>query len=114
MSAASDLAEFAKARKKAKRHKRRLSSGKVITVEGEAKKPTSSSAIRNLELLARSARSVTYSADTIHRMAGRMARSSQSQQKAARYGRIAEKLSREGRGWMGVVSRAGHEVRRWV
>lgn len=114
MSAVSDLAEFAKTRKKVKRHKRRLASGKVVTVGVEGNKPTSSPAIRNLELLARSARSITYSADTVHRMSTRIARSNQARENAARWGRAAEKVSREGRGWIGVVSRAGHEVKRWI
>ena len=72
------LAEFRRGRRRGggrrriARHKRRLPSGQVVQV-GEGRTARGSSpTLRNIELGARSARSVTYSADTIHRMARRM------------------------------------------
>ena len=118
MGATADLAEFAKRRsgKRVRRHKRRLSSGKVITVgvgrPDDSK--TSSTTVRNLELLARSARSITYSIDTGHRMYQRIQRARQATPYLDRIGRTANMLSREGRGWGGVLGRSSNELRGWA
>jgi hypothetical protein len=118
MSAAADLAEFAKRRsgKRVRRHKRRLESGKVITVGVD--KPegsnTSSPVIRNLELLARSARSITYSVDTGHRMFERVRKAREATPRLDRIGRAANMLSREGRGWLGGLGRSSNELRGWA
>lgn len=117
MGATADLAEFAKRRsgKRVRRHKRRLNSGKVITVGvGKPDGSTSSPVIRNLELLARSARSITYSVDTGHRMFERVRKAREATPRLDRLGRAANMLSREGRGWVGGLGRASNEARGWA
>lgn len=113
-----DLAEFRRKRRssshrRVKPHKRRLKSGKVVAVDGSGK---SNPALRNLELTARSARSLTYSADTIQRMAQR-SRKARELARGNNYKVIGSGLttaSREGRGWSGAATRGVGEARKWL
>jgi hypothetical protein len=115
----SGLAEFRRkrrsspssSRRRVKPHKRRLKSGKVVKVDGKSN-PT----LRNLELTARSARSLTYSADTIQRMVQR-SRKAREMARGRKYKVLSSALgttSKEGRQWTGVATRGVGEARKWL
>ena len=98
-------------------HKRRLKSGEVVQVgRGGGSAKGSSPALRNVELAARSARSLTYSADTIQRMAQRAkrARAISKSRKYRRLGSAVGTASKESRQWVGTAARGVGEARKWA
>jgi hypothetical protein len=98
-------------------HKRRLKSGEVVQVgRGGGSAKGSSPALRNVELGARSVRSLTYSADTIQRMAQRGRKAAREISRARGLRSLGPGLttaSKESRQWVGTAARGLGEARKW-